>query len=220
MSDSTDQNAGQAATPYERLGVSSDAGFDVVQLARQARLDELGDDPIARSRVEAAYDAVLMDRLKERQQGRVSTAARSASAREQVTPSTPRLSLPTLPKLPAPSLSLSRPSMALVEGEGRWLAGVGYGALLVLWLLLPSTSAEFLLALGTALAVVCLQRRRSRFLAAIGWAFAALILGLVLGAVVLGLASAALPLGLPLSPAQVQSLPALVLLALAALFVA
>jgi hypothetical protein len=218
MSDSRDQNAGQAANPYERLGVSADAGFEAVQSARDTRLAEVGDDPIARSRVEAAYDAVLMDRLKERQQGKVSTAARSASVREQATPPSPRLALPVLPKLPAPSMP--RPAMALVEGEGRWLAGVGSAALLALWLFLPSSSAEFLLALATAFCVACLQRRRSRFLAALGWAFGALVAGLVLGALVLGLVPAALPLGLPLTPAQVQSLPALVSLALVALFVA
>ena len=218
MPDSSDQNPDQAATPYERLGVSPDAGFDAVQSAKQARLLEVGDDPIARSRVEAAYDAVLMDRLKERQQGRVSTAARSASARELVSPPAPSFSLPALPKLP--TSSLSRPTIALAEGEGRWLAGGGFAALLALWLLLPASSAEFLLALATALAVVCLQRRRPRFLAALGWAFGALIVGLLLGALVLAVVPAELPLGLPLSLAQVQSLPALILLALAALFVA
>ena len=66
-------------TPYGRLKVASGASFDEVQAARQARLDEAGDDPMARAQIEAAYDAVLMARLKERQQGRVSTAAASAS---------------------------------------------------------------------------------------------------------------------------------------------
>ena len=90
----------EASDPYERLGVSPDASFDHVQEARQARLAELGeDDPLARSRIEAAYDAVLMDRLKERQQGRVSTAARTASQREQLAPSTERPALPSLPRL-------------------------------------------------------------------------------------------------------------------------
>ena len=80
---------GGPVDPYVRLGIPPDAPFDQVQEARAARLAEIGeDDPLARSRLEAAYDAVLMDRLKERQQGRVSTAARTASQREQVTPPT------------------------------------------------------------------------------------------------------------------------------------
>ena len=67
----------------------ADSSFDAVQAAKLARLAEVGDDPMARSRIEAAYDAVLMERLKERQQGRVSSAAKSASQREQVAPPPP-----------------------------------------------------------------------------------------------------------------------------------
>ena len=57
--------AGEPIDPYSRLGIAPDASFDAVQAAKQARLEEVGEDPLARSRIEAAYDAVLMDRLKE-----------------------------------------------------------------------------------------------------------------------------------------------------------
>ncbi|MEB3354806.1 MAG: CPP1-like family protein [Cyanobacteriota bacterium] len=228
MSDPTDQNADQAASSapnaYERLGIEADASFDAVQAARQARLEEAGDDPLARSRVEAAYDAVLMDRLKERQQGRVSTAARSASAREQqqAAPAS-RLPMPPLPRMPLPRVaapSLAAPSLSLAEGTDRWLALGGSGVLLALLLLLPAPPAELLLALATALCVVCLQRRRRRFLPAVGWGFGLLALGLLLGGVLVAAAPASLPLGLPLTVQQVQSLPALILLLLGSLLVA
>jgi hypothetical protein len=223
MSESADQNADQAATPYERLGLSPDASFDAVQQARQARLAEAGDDPLARSRVEAAYDAVLMDRLKERQQGRVSTAARTASAKEQLATPPPRLPLPAVPRVSLPRVSapaLVAPSFSLVEGTDRTWTLVGYGLLVALLLLLPAPPAELLLALATALCVVFLQRRRRRFLTAVGWGFALLSLGLVVGGVLVGLAPTDLPLGLPLTLQQVQSLPPLLLLLLGALLVA
>ncbi|MCU0529494.1 MAG: CPP1-like family protein [Cyanobium sp. Prado107] len=220
---SSDSGSDPSAGPYERLGVSPDASFDEVQAARQARLDEAGDDPIARSRVEAAYDAVLMDRLKERQQGRVSTAARSASAREQLAPPPPRPSLPALPKVALPRVAtpaLTAPTLAMAEGNDRWLALGGYGALLGLLLLVPTAPAELLLALGTGLCVVVLQRRRRRFLAAVGWGFGLLSAGLLLGGLLASAVAASLPLGLPLTALQVQSLPALLLLLLGALLVA
>jgi hypothetical protein len=220
---SSDSGSDPSAGPYERLGVSPDASFDEVQAARQARLDEAGDDPIARSRVEAAYDAVLMDRLKERQQGRVSTAARSASAREQLAPPPPRPSLPALPKVALPRVAtpaLTAPTLAMAEGNDRWLALGGYGALLGLLLLAPTAPAELLLALGTGLCVVVLQRRRRRFLAAVGWGFGLLSAGLLLGGLLASAVAASLPLGLPLTALQVQSLPALLLLLLGALLVA
>ena len=56
--------------PFERLGLSKGAGFEQVQAARERCLAETADDPQAKARVEAAYDAVLMARLRERQQGR------------------------------------------------------------------------------------------------------------------------------------------------------
>jgi hypothetical protein len=77
-----------------------------------------------------------------------------------------------------------------------------------------------LLALATALCVVCLQRRRRRFLAAVGWGFGLLSLGLILGGLLLALSPGELPLGLPLDHLQVQSIPALLLLLLGSLLVA
>ncbi len=215
--------AAEPLEPYQRLGISPDASFEEVQAAKQARLDEAGDDTMARSRIEAAYDTLLMERLKQRQQGRVSTAARTASAREQLAPPPPRLAMPALPQLPLPKVaapSLSMPALELAEGSALNLALGGFGVLLALLLLVPSASPEFLLALATALTVVCLQRRRRRFLAAVGWGFGLLTLGLVLGGLVAGMVGSGLPLGLPLSLQQLQSLPAFVLLLLAALFVA
>ena len=218
-----------AASPYARLGISPDASFDAVQEAKQQRLAEVGDDPQARARVEAAYDAVLMDRLKERQQGKVSTAALSASQREAARPAaaTPpaRPSLPSLPSLsglPRPSLpagGVRWPSLRLPEGRERWLSPAGAAVLLAALLLAPA-AGELVLALATILTVVSLQRRNGRFLAAVGCSLLLLSAGLLIGGLLLSLIDPTLPLGLPLTPQQVQSLPALLLLALGALLIA
>jgi hypothetical protein len=225
MSDPSDQQppAAEPSGPHEVLGTTPDASFEDVQAAKQARLAEAGDDPMARSRVEAAYDALLMERLKQRQAGKVSTAARTASAREQLAPPPPRLAMPALPQLPMPKVAspaIGMPRLELAEGTDLALTLGGFGLLLALLLLLPTASAELILALTTGLCVVCLQRRRRRFLAAVGWGFAALTLGLILGGLVAGSLAGGLSSGLPLTEQQVQSLPALVLLFLVALLVA
>jgi hypothetical protein len=221
--DASRSGPAEGQDPYERLGIAVDAPFDQVQQAKQARLTEVGDDPIARSRIEAAYDAVLMDRLKERQQGRVSQAARSASQREQVPPSPPRASLPSLPSLPAlPSLAVAGGSglrLSLASGRERWFPLVTLGLLLVL-VLLPGTAPELLLALATLVTALNLQRRNGRFLPAVGFSFGLLLLGLALGSLLLQLVDPTLPLGLPLDPRQVQSVPALLLLLAGALWIA
>ena len=213
--------------PYQQLGVAIDASFDAVQAARQQRLGELEDDPIARARVEAAYDAILMNRLRERQQGRVSTAARSASQREQAKPqaaaSTPGPTLPRLPQLPKgglPRPSLSLPSFELASGRERWFPLACSGVLLLLLFALSAPPAELILSLATLVTLLNLQRRNGRFLASLGWSFALLCLGLLLGGLLAASLNPALPLGLPIALVQVQSLPALLLLLLGALFIA
>ena len=234
MTQGTDPSGGPAQpgslNPYERLGITADASFDAVQAAKQARLEEVGEEPMARARIEAAYDAVLMDRLKERQQGKVSTAALNASQREAAKaaagPSAAKPSLPSLPNLPAlprPALKLSAPalpSVALAEGRERWFPLAGGAVLLAVLLLTPAGNAELVLAFATVLTVVNLQRRLGRLLPAVGWSVLLLSLGLLLGGLLVSAIDPSLPLGLPLAPPQVQSLPALALLLLGALLIA
>ncbi|MCP9836737.1 CPP1-like family protein [Cyanobium sp. N.Huapi 1H5] len=220
------QPAPDASDPYERLGVAPDASFDNVQEAKLARLQEAGDDPMVRSRIEAAYDAVLMDRLKERQQGRVSSAARSASQREQASPppSRPALSaLPSLPQLPPsrlPRPSFSLPRLQLASGRDLWFPLGADGVLLVLLVLMPGAAPELLTALATGVTLLNLQRRNGRFLAAVGWSFALLCVGLVLGGLLASGLGPSLSQTLPVSTLQLQSIPAILLLLLGALLIA
>ena len=90
---------------------------------------------------------------------------------------------------------------------------------LLLLLLAPGFPPDLVLAFATAMAVINLQWRNRRFLAAVGWGFALLCAGLLVGAILAGALSSTLPLGLPLSLTQVQSLPALLLLLLGALLI-
>ena len=78
-----------ADDPFARLGLSRDAGFDQVQAAKARCLAEVSGDDQARAKIEAAYDAVLMARLRDRQQGQVSAAAATASEREAMAGSMP-----------------------------------------------------------------------------------------------------------------------------------
>ena len=83
--------------PYSLLGISPDAGFEEVQRARDRVVAGCGDDAIAKARVEAAYDAVLMARLRDRQSGRVSSEAVTASRIERQQGSTEPLQSSTGP---------------------------------------------------------------------------------------------------------------------------
>ncbi|HEY9872411.1 MAG TPA: CPP1-like family protein [Candidatus Obscuribacterales bacterium] len=58
-------------SPYEKLGLTEDASFDEIQEAKGRLIQEHGGDQKLVESIEAAYDAILMDRLKMRQQGKI-----------------------------------------------------------------------------------------------------------------------------------------------------
>jgi len=63
-------------SPYEKLGVSEDASFDEIQDVRNRLLEQHGGDGIVRDVIEAAYDAILMERLRMRQEGKIKVPER------------------------------------------------------------------------------------------------------------------------------------------------
>lgn len=216
--------------PYARLGLSQDATFEQVQSAKARCIAEVDGDDQARARVEAAYDSVLMSRLRNRQQGQVSPAAATASQREDGLGSLP-VSGPSFPgtsvlqkirtNLPDPSQSLSSfaPQWSLVEGQGRivrLIAGVVGLALLVV----SVASVQLVLALACIGVFLSQVRRGRRPLASLGWTLLALLVGLVVGSLFTTALSPTALQQLSITPAQIQALPAAILLWLAALFLA
>jgi len=214
--------------PYSLLGISADASFEDVQQARDRVVAGCGDDAIARARAEAAYDAVLMARLRDRQSGRVSSDAATASRIERQQGSTESLPSSSGPaalltrlrsfSLPTPSLSGSgvMPDFQLVEGQGFTVRCLAGAAALLLLLVAPLT-VELLLALSTIGVFISQVKRGRRPLGSLGWTLLLLIAGLSLGAL---LSMVMAPMALPLSVEQWQALPALVVLLIGALFLA
>jgi Protein CHAPERONE-LIKE PROTEIN OF POR1-like len=58
-------------SPYEQLGVAEDATFEEIQAAKQRVITQVGGNRQLQDNIEAAYDAILMERLKLRQQGKI-----------------------------------------------------------------------------------------------------------------------------------------------------
>ena len=57
--------------PYDQLGVTEDSSFEEIQAAKSRLSAECRNDAKQLESIEAAYDAVIMDRLKMRQEGRI-----------------------------------------------------------------------------------------------------------------------------------------------------
>ena len=215
-------------SPYVRLGVADDASFDAVQAAKAEKLAACGDDPQAKARIEADYDAVLLDRLKQRQAGKISQGAVSASQQEAKAASPlKQLRLPALPQLPVgrpasarsrSALPMERPRFALAEGQQLWLPLCIHGGLLA-WVVMFSPKADILsllLAVGTGTTILNLLWRNGQFFKAVFWGFAGLAVGLGMGA----LLTQPLAVTSPLQELQTSSTLALLVQLLLALTVA
>jgi hypothetical protein len=63
-------------TPYDKLGVNDEASFEEVRDARDRLLRENEGDESQQEIIEVAYDAILMDRLRARKEGKIAVPDR------------------------------------------------------------------------------------------------------------------------------------------------
>lgn len=195
-------------SPYDQLGVTEEASFDEIQSARNRLVALYPDDNQQVARIEAAYDAVLMHRLKLRQEGRIKVPERIRFPERTTPPPTEPAKLP-VNRLPEwMQKLLDRPSAQDVLWPG--LVGVGLGAVT---LLVPSgvVGLQFILLGSTASCIYFLNRKEGRFGRSFFLAIATLILGLLLGSIAaMALESARLVSGAGLE-AAIATLGALII---------
>ena len=162
------------SSPYEQLRVSENATFEEIQESRNVLLKECGGDRQCSEAIEAAYDSILMQRLKLRQEGKIKVPDRIRFAEKVEAPP----AIPSTPKKEAPGWMqnfLDTPD----RPDILWPAGTFLG--LSLLALLQPTSVSLALALGVAFSVYFLNRKQRKFGRAVGLTIVALILGLLIG---------------------------------------
>ena len=57
--------------PYEQLGVTENSSFEEIQAAKRRLYEQHGNDSTMLEEVEIAYDSIIMDRLRLRQEGKI-----------------------------------------------------------------------------------------------------------------------------------------------------
>lgn len=198
--------------PYEQLGVTEDASFEDIQAARTRLLaDHEGDRKRAES-IEMAYDAVLMDRLRLRQEGRIAVPDRIRYPERTVERSTPTVEPTATRQMPAWIMNtIDRPE----RNDLLWPTGV-MAVLAAAAILTPGTNGALLqlvLAAGSGATLFFLNRKEQKFGRSVLLSLAGLLVGLVLGTVVAGW----LPVGW-LLPEQATAVGTLLILWLASCF--
>ncbi len=178
-------------TPSETLGISEQASYEEIQAARQKLSTEFAGDPAKLAAVEAAYDALLMQRLRLRQEGKIKVpdGVKQADKADR----TPLL--PPVPKFETPSWLQSwteKPDPLSTFGPP-----VLYLTLGGLLLALPSAQmAQTLMAVATGGAFFFFYRKGSGLGRSVLLGFGGLILGFILGALIYGVLLRQIP-GMP-----------------------
>ena len=171
---------------YQQLGVSEDATFDEIQAARDRLKTEHGEDRQSLQKIEAAYDAILMERLRLRQEGKIKVPERIRFP-ERTTQAPPPPTTESTNTMPGWLEKLiDTPSKADI----LWPAG-GYLALAAISIYASTTSVlQLTLALGVGGCLYFLNRKENKFGRSVLLSGGALILGLLLGGILGPLAPA------------------------------
>jgi hypothetical protein len=162
---------------YERLGVGEDASFDEIQEARSRLVQEFSSDRRQVEAIEAAYDAILMDRLRLRQEGKIKVPEGIRFPERSTDPPPNFAPVPPQSKTPGWLQNLvDTPSRSDILLPGGLFLGIGALSLL------PGVDPALTLAVGVGFSLYFLNRKEHKF----GRACLLTLLGLV-GGILLGL---------------------------------
>jgi hypothetical protein len=165
--------------PYEKLGLSEDASFDEIQDVRNRLLEQHSGDTKRLEDIEAAYDAILMERLKMRQEGKIKVPERIRFP-ERLVPSLPKES-PT-PRQQSPAWLqriLDKPTLTDTLLPGAWY--VGLSAISLFYQPRANQVLQLTLVLGVCVSIYFLNRKEKKFGRAVLLTLIGLTTGLIAG---------------------------------------
>jgi hypothetical protein len=184
--------------PYTKLEVPEDASFEEIQGARDRLVEYNPNDEKARQEIEAAYDAILMDRLRKRQEGKITVPEGIRFAEKLAEKSAKAAVAAKVAESPTwLQQTLDQPAPTDVLTTAGVFAALGTVAVLN-----PSPSpakAEdslaFLLAIGVGFTMYWLNRKEQRLGRAFLFTLGTLVLGGLLSTILLqfGMPSVGIP---------------------------
>ena len=175
-------------TPYQTLGVTEDSSFDEIQAVKSQLSQKYQGDSRALDIVESAYDAILMDRLKLRQEGKIKVpdVIRFPERMVEKPPSLPSLNMSNSPAWIQQLVDTpSRNDILLPAGVFAALAGISAFN--------QDTTGSFsslLLVIGVFITIYFINRKEGKIGRAFLITLVALLLGVALGTGLAGLLGA------------------------------
>ncbi|MBE9066152.1 CPP1-like family protein [Leptolyngbya cf. ectocarpi LEGE 11479] len=177
---------------YKTLGLDESSSFEEVQVARKRLLEECESNPQRKEAIEAAYDAILMERLRMRQEGKIKVPDRIRFAEKASESSTsiPRVSLPA----PQPPNWLQDWLDTPSRDDILWPSVVFLTLAALAWF--AANSAATALGFSVAATIFFLNRKEHKFWRSLAFATGGLLVGVLLGLVAIQLVGQQ-SLGLP-----------------------
>jgi hypothetical protein len=170
--------------PYEMLGVTKDASFEEIQEARNRLSQQHREDRKLVESLEAAYDAVIMDRLRMRQEGKIKVPERIRFP-ERLAEAPPKT-------MPAGANASPTWLQELIDTPTRADILIPAGTFVLLGLLTfldpnpQSTVPSLTMALGFCANIYFINRKEKRFGRAVLMTLMGLVLGVGLGVLLAG----------------------------------
>ncbi|WP_267384411.1 CPP1-like family protein [Cyanobacterium sp. uoEpiScrs1] len=159
-------------SPYEVLGINDSASFEEIQEAKNRLSQKYCKDNKVVESIEVAYDAIIMDRLRMRQEGKIKVPYRIRFPEKSVEiPSTP-LPLSLDNSLPWLQGFINTPSY----DDVLWTTGI-FATLFIFIIFVSFSKIPLILMLGVFVNIYFLNRKGGQ----IGRAFLITIIGLLIG---------------------------------------
>jgi hypothetical protein len=204
-------------TPYQTLGISEEATFDDIQAVKTRLLREHQGNTQLLDEVEAAYDAIIMERLRLRQEGKIKVPEKIRFPERQL--ENPSNGFPSVPAPTAPGWlanALDSPSQRDILLPAAFFASL----IVISWFTQGAGGSvqSLLLVMGAFGNIFFLNRKQRKFGRAL-----LLSLGALLGGIALGTGFAQLLLGtnlaIAISPEQIAATITFILLWLISSFI-
>jgi hypothetical protein len=171
--------------PYEQLGVTENASFEEIQAAKKRLYEQYGNDSKVMESIEAAYDSIIMDRLRLRQEGKIKVPEKIRF---------PERKIEQMPNVPA-AVTKSSPDWLQrfidtpSQADILWPTGIFLvlAAIVVFARDTQDSLPSLLMALGFMANIYFLNRKEGRFGRSLAISAIALILGIAIGTGIAGL---------------------------------
>lgn len=173
--------------PYEQLGVTENASFEEIQIAKQELQIKYQNDSQVLENIEIAYDTIIMQRLRLRQEGKIKVPEQIRFP-EKIKTIEPKKSTPiSNPINPKISLwfndLLDQPSLKNIS-----ISGVVFLVLIFVSIFSANVSIlPLLLTVGVGTSFFVLYQKQKQFWRSIGITFIAFIIGVCVANILLNL---------------------------------